>query len=141
MQIIIMAAGKGSRLKEISKGLPKGLVELNEKPIIDRLLKTFKNIDKSGFKIVVGFKQHLYRKHLKNKKIEFISNPFYDSGQVLSSFWFALPFIDIKEDIIFCHADTLFEEPILKKVIKKKGDIVMAVSKTEVDDEAMKVEL
>lgn len=35
-QSIILAAGLGSRLKEITKITPKSLIEINEQPILER---------------------------------------------------------------------------------------------------------
>jgi len=133
-----MAAGKGQRIQDISDGKPKGFLKINGQPIIDFILKNFHNKKNIDIILVVGYKKGCYEKYLSDKKIKIVHNPFYDAGQVLSSFWFSLPFLDDNQDLIFCHADTIFEESILNDLIATSGDIVMAVSRTDVDEEAMK---
>jgi len=138
MQIVIMAAGRGQRIREISRDMPKGFLEINEEPLIDIVLNKFIKKNLRDIIIVVGYKKEMFEAHLIDKNIKFVHNPFYDAGQVLSSFWFALPFINNNQDLIFCHADTIYEDDILDDLIKTPGDIVMSVSETAVDEEAMK---
>ena len=47
MNIVILCGGKGTRLKTISKGLPKVLIPINKRPFIYFLLDTLIN---NGFK-------------------------------------------------------------------------------------------
>ena len=66
MQLIILASGKGSRLKNKTAKKPKCLVEVNKKPIIDymsNLINSYKTI------IVTGFKSHLLEKKFGKEKI------------------------------------------------------------------------
>ena len=57
MQLVILASGKGSRLKNKTKNIPKCLVKINGKSIIDynkKIFSEFKNII-----IVTGYKSKL----------------------------------------------------------------------------------
>ena len=51
MKFAIIAAGKGSRLREEGINLPKPLVELNGEKLIDRLIRIF--IDNGATEIIV----------------------------------------------------------------------------------------
>ena len=45
MKAIIVAAGIGSRLGELTKELPKSLIDINGKSIIERQILSFKNLE------------------------------------------------------------------------------------------------
>ena len=66
-----MAAGKGTRMKELSKGKPKHLIEVGGKPFLYYILS---NIKKAGFKeiiLVVGYKKEKMEKFVEEYKAEF----------------------------------------------------------------------
>ena len=73
MILIVLAAGRGSRLKNKTDNLPKCLVKIKGKPIINYMEK-FINKFKKTF-IVCGYKRNqLLRNFKKNRKIDFIYN-------------------------------------------------------------------
>ena len=51
MKVLILAAGYGTRLKEIAEGTPKPLLPINEKPLINYIIDRVKNI--SGLNEIV----------------------------------------------------------------------------------------
>ena len=55
MQAIILAAGMGRRLGELTKNNTKCMVEVNGVPLIDRLLGQLSELDLSRVVIVVGY--------------------------------------------------------------------------------------
>ena len=51
MQLIVLASGRGSRLKKLTKKISKCLIKVRNKPIIDYISKNFIKFDKgSGYK-------------------------------------------------------------------------------------------
>jgi dTDP-glucose pyrophosphorylase len=64
MKVVIMAAGKGTRMLPLTKNVPKVLVEVNGKPFLSYVLKNLKEAGFTEFGIIVG--------HLKEKISEFI---------------------------------------------------------------------
>ena len=54
MKAIILAAGVGSRLGDITKTLPKGLVDVNGKSIIERQISSFKKNGINDIVLVIG---------------------------------------------------------------------------------------
>ena len=55
MKEIIMAAGRGTRLGHHTKEIPKGLVDVNGKSIIERLIELFKKNGITEIVIVRGY--------------------------------------------------------------------------------------
>lgn len=59
LPVIIMAGGKGSRLKPITNILPKPLIPIGEKPIIDHIIARFVEVGCNEFILSVNFKSEL----------------------------------------------------------------------------------
>ena len=57
MKMIILAAGKGSRLRPLTNDKPKCMVQYNSKMIIDYILETAKSCNISNIAIVNGYKK------------------------------------------------------------------------------------
>ena len=59
MKAVILAAGKGTRMKEITKVIPKPMVLIKGKPMLAHILKYLKNAGITEFGIVIGYKQSI----------------------------------------------------------------------------------
>lgn len=59
MKAIILAAGKGTRMKEITKEIPKPMVKINGKPMLEYILTFIKNAGITEFGIVIGYKHSI----------------------------------------------------------------------------------
>ena len=55
MQAVVLAAGEGTRLRPLTEDKPKGMVEVDEKPIITHCLDQLVELGASEFVIVVGY--------------------------------------------------------------------------------------
>ena len=55
MQAVVLAAGKGTRLKPLTDSVPKALVELNATPLLGHVLKALEQSGIAETIIVVGF--------------------------------------------------------------------------------------
>jgi len=62
--VIILAAGKATRLRPISDQIPKPLIKINGIPMITRIVSNFKQAGFSKFIVLVGYKQELIRAEL-----------------------------------------------------------------------------
>ncbi|BDR87031.1 CTP--phosphocholine cytidylyltransferase [Clostridium tetani] len=78
MRAIILAAGMGTRLKPITLNLPKALVKVDNKPLIERQIEYLKEKGINDILIVVGYlkEKFLYLEEKYNVKI--MVNPKYD---------------------------------------------------------------
>ena len=68
MKAIILAGGRGKRLRPITDKIPKPLIPINGKPLIERTIKYLKKYGITEIIISSGYKSDLIKKFLKNKK-------------------------------------------------------------------------
>ena len=68
MKAIILAGGRGKRLRPITDKIPKPLIPINGKPLIERTIKYLKKYGITEIIISSGYKSNLIEKFLKNKK-------------------------------------------------------------------------
>lgn len=66
MKAVILAAGKGTRLQPLTHTIPKGLIDVNNKPILEHIIESIKNIVDEII-IVIGYKGDLIQNYFKNK--------------------------------------------------------------------------
>jgi len=57
MQAVILAAGKGTRLRPLTEDKPKVLVEVDDKPLLEYAFDSLLDIGVSEFVVVVGYKK------------------------------------------------------------------------------------
>ncbi len=68
MKVVILAAGYGKRMKELTKYLPKPLLEINNRPFLHYMLRNLSNFGEIG--IVVHYNREKIEHFLKNHKIK-----------------------------------------------------------------------
>ncbi|WP_221074095.1 sugar phosphate nucleotidyltransferase [Agarivorans aestuarii] len=64
--VVIMAGGKGTRLKPISNVLPKPLIPVGDKTIIEEIIDRFKQAGSNKFHISVNYKKEMIKYYLDN---------------------------------------------------------------------------
>jgi choline kinase len=137
MQAVIMAAGKGRRLGSSSQQMPKCLLKIGNKSIVEHQLDILQRYGICDIVIVVGYHAKVIKDRLKDRGITFVFNPFYENTNVLTSFWFAQE--KLKDDFVFLHGDTIFEPAILDGILNTEGDVVLPIDFKECEEEDMKV--
>tara|TARA_B100000029_G_scaffold509070_1_gene597436 strand:- start:3570 stop:4286 length:717 start_codon:yes stop_codon:yes gene_type:complete len=139
MQLIILAAGTGSRLGGLTKKIPKSLLKIRNRSIIEYQLKQFKNHKVTRVIIVTGFGTRFIKEKL-GKKIKYIFNKKFMETNNMFSLWLARNFLK-KEDTIITFADLIMSKSIIKKVVKSKNSICVAVDTSKVLKGTMKVKI
>ena len=140
MVAVILAAGKGSRLGNYTKDLPKSLLPLNKNgdTLLDYNLKMLNTFELKKIIIVTGFNSDKVEHHVKKySKIEIVYNHFWNYCNVLGSLYIALNYID--DDFLFLHADTLADTTIWNNLLTKKGEMVLPFDRKKCGQEEMKV--
>lgn len=86
-QAIILAAGYGMRMVPINTEEPKGLLEINGEPLIERLIKQLKERGVNKIQIVVGFMKEHYEYLIDKYHVHLIVNSRYgDWNNIYSLF-------------------------------------------------------
>ncbi|MFV0464531.1 MAG: NTP transferase domain-containing protein [Lachnospiraceae bacterium] len=137
MQAIIMAAGKGSRLGELTEEMPKSFLEIRGIKLIEYNVALLHAFDIKDIVIVTGYMTEKIEEWAADKGITCVYNPFFEMTNVLGSFYMGQEHLN--QDVIYMHADTLAEPAILEQMLKADGDIVLPVDHKKCDEEAMKV--
>lgn len=91
---IILAAGYGMRMVPINMETPKGLVEVNGEPLIERLIRQLHEVDIFDIKIVVGFMKEQYEYLMDEFNVDLIVNPEYAQKNNLHSLSLASDYLD-----------------------------------------------
>lgn len=87
---IILAAGFGMRMVPINTEMPKGLIEVRNEPLIERIIKQLHEVGIYEIYIVVGFMKEQFEYLIDEYNVELIVNREYSSKNNMHSLKFAL---------------------------------------------------
>ena len=121
MKVIIIASGSSTRLAKETSGVPKGLLKINGKSIIEIQLDLLQKNQLSDITLIVGPN----RQKFELKNVNYIQDYEFQNHDVLGSLIAAKSIIN--DDILTSYSDIIFEEKILKSVTEFSGDIGIAV--------------
>jgi choline kinase len=126
MKVVILAAGRGSRLGLHSENIPKCLVTLANKPL---LLWQIESLHKSGLSDIAVVGGYQYSKIDEFKQInslnfELLVNNRWNQTNMLSSFICASQWIG-NEDVIISYSDIVYSSNHLNLLMKSKGEIAI----------------
>ncbi len=68
LKVVILAGGKGTRLKEHTNSIPKPMVKVLGKPIILHIIEHYQKFGIRNFIIASGYKSKIIKNFFKNKK-------------------------------------------------------------------------
>ena len=68
MKIVILAGGLGTRIFELTNVIPKPMIKIAGKPIIQRIIDHFISFGYKEFYIAVGYKGNLIREYFNKRK-------------------------------------------------------------------------
>jgi choline kinase len=125
MQIILLAAGKGSRLPSKLRHLPKSMVEINKRTILDHNLK-FYNYFKYKT-IVTGYKSNKLKKFIIKNQFKEVKNKFYHNTNMVHSL-FKVNKILTKE-VVICYTDIIFDAKIFLNLKNHKNKNLILLKK------------
>ena len=72
--VVIMAGGKGTRMEPFTKILPKPLVPVHEKPIIEHIIDRFINVGCSDFHLTVNYKSRILKAYFEELQPDYEIN-------------------------------------------------------------------
>tara|TARA_B110000014_G_C20119694_1_gene592806 strand:- start:1464 stop:2210 length:747 start_codon:yes stop_codon:yes gene_type:complete len=121
MKAIILAAGDGSRMGNLTKNLPKPLIDINGSSIIERQLHNLRK--NSIFNIIIITGPNNEKFNFSN--IEYVSDKNSKIHDQLGSLMCAKN--SIVDDTLIIFGDIVFEESILEQILESNHDVVLAV--------------
>lgn len=82
---IILAAGFGMRMVPINLTTPKAMLEVNNEPLVERIIKQLHEIGVKDITIVVGFMKESFEYLIDEYEVELVVNPDYAGKNNMSS--------------------------------------------------------
>lgn len=138
---IILAAGRSMRLRPLTDHLPKCLLDMGPKKIIDWQLDALRSVGVSNLRIVVGYEEEQIRRHVATNHpdldVTYIVNPDFETTNTLFSLARALT--DFSGDFYYMNADVVFEEGILRRLADCSDGGYLAVDRKQCREEEVKV--
>ncbi len=134
MQAIILAAGMGRRLGELTKDNTKCMLEVNGIRLIDRTLDSLASLGLSRIVIVVGYngekvKQYVGTSH-KGVEIVYVDNAVYDKTNNIYSLYLARDYM-VREDTLLLESDLIYEQAVIDKLLADPRPDLALVDKYE----------
>lgn len=134
MQVIILAAGMGKRLGELTKNNTKCMIRVNGVTLIERVLTQFSKLDLKKVIMVIGYKgeelQEFIGDSYKGLPIEYIMNPIYDKTNNIYSLSLAKEHL-LQDDTLLIESDLIFEDSVLDKILSDPYPNIALVAKYE----------
>jgi L-glutamine-phosphate cytidylyltransferase len=119
MQLILLAAGRGSRLPKKFRSKPKCLSIINKRTILEHNLKFYQKFDNRC--IVTGYKSILLKKFAKKNNFKIIHNKKFSSTNMVYSMLLTKKLIN--QDAVICYGDIIFN-PSLYNLLQEKKNIM-----------------
>lgn len=134
MQAVILAAGMGKRLGELTKNNTKCMVKINGISLVNRLLEQLSKLSLNKIIIVIGYEGEKLKNYLgysyKTIEIEYIENPIYNKTNNIYSLYLAKEKL-LEDDTILIESDLIFEDSIFTLLEQSSYPNVAVVAKYE----------
>ena len=134
LKAIILAAGMGSRLANLTEAHTKSMVEVNGITMMERMLRQLDAVNLDEIVVVVGYKgQELitYIDSLNiNTKVSYIDNDIYDSTNNIYSLYLAKD-VMMESNILLLESDLIFEDALLERIVNEEQENAALVAKFE----------
>lgn len=120
---IILAAGKGNNLQPLTLKYAKTSYKLDENTtVLQRMVRSIRKADKNAeIVVVIGYKAEEIRKELEGENVVFVTNPFYEVTNSISSVWFARDYLE-RENVAIVHGDVVFSDKIVSSCLTVPTD-------------------
>ena len=134
MKVLLLAAGRGTRISRYLAGKPKCTVDIGGEKLIRYTVDLFHKKGITDIGIVLGYRAEVIREVLSDKNVRFFYNPFYDVTNSIASAWFAKDFLAAADDTLIMNADVYLEEAMLDKILQTKLSPVMFADGTRKEE-------
>ncbi len=120
MKAIILAAGRGSRMKELTEEIPKCLLEVKGKALLDRQVESLKEAGIDEIAIVTGYKREL----LIDRCLFEFNNPRWAETNMVSSLACAGEWLDL-EPCIVSYSDIFYDSQAVVSLMEDNSELAV----------------
>lgn len=134
MQAVILAAGMGRRLGELTKENTKCMVRVNGVTLIERMLRQLERQHLSRIVIVIGYEGRKLMEYIDGlgivTPVVYVDNAIYDKTNNIYSLSLAKEFLR-RDDTLLLESDLIFEDSIIEELINDPCDTLALVDRYE----------
>lgn len=120
-KVIIIAAGMGKRLNPLTDNMPKCLLKIGDKTIMERQLEALKFCGITDAAVVRGYQGD----KINFPGIKYYENTDYQNNNILNSLFYAEP--EMNGDFIASYSDIIYDKSVVEKLLEDKNDIAVVV--------------
>ena len=120
-KLIILAAGRGSRLSKYTSDCPKGMLFFGGKPLLQHQIDIFQECGITDIFIIRGYMKN----HINFKNIEYFDNDQFAITNMVESLMCAKEVLT--ESCIITYSDLVFEKNVAKSLVNSKFDVGVVV--------------
>ena len=124
-RVVILSAGQGTRLLPYTKDLPKCMVEISGKTLLEHQIKIIKSCGINSISLIGGYKLE----KLKKFKLPIYENRKYSNTNMLYSLFCARELLENEDDLIISYGDIVYSKEILQEIVSAKDPINVVVDK------------
>ena len=121
MNAIIIAAGSGKRISKDVELIPKSLIKVNGKAIINYQIKILRKLGIQNIIIITG----KFNDKFDIKDVNYVHDKKHEQHDILGSLMEARKFL--KNDVLVMYSDIIFESKIIEQILNFNADISLAV--------------
>ena len=134
MQAIILAAGMGKRLKELTSNATKCMVEVNGEMMIHKTLMHLEKLNLNKIVLVVGYEGQQLMDYVNSlglkTPVEDVVNDVYDKTNNIYSLYLAKEYL-LQDDTLLLESDLVYEEAVIRKLVDTPYPSLVLVDKFE----------
>ena len=138
---VILAAGMAKRLRPLTDTMPKCLLKVGGRTLLERTVEAMRQAGISEFVVVTGYRGDMIRDFLtvydKSLSFTFLHNADYEHNNNIYSLWMAGEAVRGK-DFLLMDSD-IFCDPAAVVRIAQEPESALAVNRHECGEEEMKV--
>ena len=127
--LVILAGGKGSRIKHLLANKPKPMAKFNKKFFIEYIIQNFSRYDFENIYILTGYKSKIIFKKFHNKKYNFINITCIDEKKPMGTGGALYELKKRKKnDFILINGDTIFDINLKSLINSAKKNSIASVA-------------
>ena len=124
MKAIILAAGQGKRLHPMTKNIPKCMVKLFGKSLLEWQLETYRSCSITDISVVVGYCSDV----INFPNVNYYNNKKFETTNMVETLFCAKE--KLMGSVIVSYGDIIFEKKLLEKLINSNENFSVVVDKS-----------
>lgn len=127
MKAIIIAAGRGRRLMPYTDEMPKCLVPVDHRTILEIQLEAFRAHGVDEVVIIRGYLGHVLGQRDLGPGVRFVENREWEHNNILESLFCAEQ--EIEGPLLMTYSDIIFTPEVVRRLVASQGDIALVIDR------------